>query len=54
VLALSKLGAADRALFESPLVGTTGGLGVPALPEPHPAWSGRLEAEWARRYGVAP
>ena len=54
VLALSKLGAADRALFESPLGGINAGPGVPALPEPHPAWSGRLEADWARRYGVAP
>ena len=51
VLALPKLTAADRALFERS-VGS--GPAVAILPEPHPAWSGRLETEWARRYGVAP
>jgi putative thiamine transport system substrate-binding protein len=54
VLALSMLGPAERTLFEGSQGGTVSGPGVPALPEPHPDWSGRLEAEWARRYGVAP
>ncbi|MCF3642313.1 ABC transporter substrate-binding protein [Rhizobium sp. TRM95111] len=56
VLALDKLGAADRRAFEAiPLgVATLGpeALG-PALPEPHPDWMTHIEAEWTRRYGAA-
>jgi putative thiamine transport system substrate-binding protein len=54
VLALDRLGAADRELFRSlPLGPATlppDRLG-PAFPEPHPTWTLRLEQEWRRRYG---
>lgn len=55
VLAMEKLSPDDRARF------ATLDLGVatlppeelgPVLPEPHPSWVGRIEVEWARRYGV--
>lgn len=54
VLDVAKLSAADKAVFaELPLGVATlspAELGA-ALPEPHPSWSGWLEAEWERRYG---
>lgn len=57
VLALGKLSEADRALFAALPQGKAtlapDAMG-PALNEPHPSWTARLEAAWARRYGVAP
>lgn len=57
VLAMGKLQPADRALFAA-LPASPAGLAPdrmgPALPEPHPSWMTRLEAEWARRYGAGP
>lgn len=56
VLALDKLTPEDRALFEGLDLGiatlTPEQLG-PALPEPHPSWMTRIEADWAGRFGVA-
>jgi putative thiamine transport system substrate-binding protein len=55
VLAMEKLPAEDRARFAAL------DLGIATLPpealgrvlaEPHPSWVGRIEQEWARRYGV--
>ena len=55
VLALDKLAPEDRARFAAlePGVATLRPeeLG-PVLQEPHPSWVERIEAEWARRYGV--
>lgn len=56
VLALSKLPEADRAAFAALDLGIATlppeKLG-PALPEPHPDWMTRIEAEWIKRYGAA-
>lgn len=56
VLAVDLLPAADRARFDALALGVAtlppDALG-PAIAEPHPSWMTRLEAEWARRYGVA-
>ncbi|CAN7276035.1 ABC transporter substrate-binding protein [Pararhizobium sp. LjRoot238] len=56
VLALSKLSEADRAAFAALALGIAtlppDQLG-PALPEPHPDWMTRIEAEWIKRYGAA-
>ncbi|WP_349436562.1 ABC transporter substrate-binding protein [Pararhizobium sp. A13] len=56
VLALSKLSEADRAAFAALELGVAtlppDQLG-PALPEPHPDWMTRIEAEWIKRYGAA-
>lgn len=56
VLAVAKLAADDRARFEALDLGVAtlapDALG-PAIDEPHPSWMVKLEAEWARRYGVA-
>jgi putative thiamine transport system substrate-binding protein len=50
VLDLSKLPAAERALFNAaPLPGQVQQT-APALPEPHASWVDPLEKEWARRY----
>ncbi len=52
VLAVERLPAAERALFQqaqSPGVVTRP---APALPEPHGSWVAVLEREWARRYAV--
>lgn len=55
VLGLDKLSEADQARFASidlgPATLKPEDLG-PALPEPHPSWMERLEAEWKRRYGA--
>lgn len=55
VLAIGKLSAEDRARFAALELGVATlppeKLG-PVLPEPHPAWVGQIEKEWARRYGV--
>ncbi len=56
VLAMSKLGAEDRARFEALDLGVAtlkpDRFG-PSLDEPHPSWMDRLETEWKRRYGAA-
>ncbi len=56
VLAMDKLDAAARARFDEIALGiatlSPAELG-PALPEPHPSWMERLEADWTARFGVA-
>jgi putative thiamine transport system substrate-binding protein len=53
VLDFSRLGPGELALFEAvPTDAATPGpeeLGIP-LPEPHPSWMERIEAEWQQRY----
>ncbi len=50
VLDLTKLPAAERALFgASPLPGQVR-QSAPTLPEPHAAWVDPIEKEWTRRY----
>ena len=53
VLDLSRLGPADRALFDeltaSPALPTAAELGTPLL-EPHSSWMTRITAEWQKRY----
>jgi putative thiamine transport system substrate-binding protein len=50
VLALDKLGAADRALFgANPAPGQVKAF-APVLREPHGSWVDPIEREWARRY----
>lgn len=55
VLAMDRLDAADRALFDAVDLGVAtlspAELGEP-LPEPHPSWVERLETDWIARYGV--
>nr|WP_254813778.1 ABC transporter substrate-binding protein [Rhodovulum sp. ES.010] len=55
VLAMNKLSAADRARFDALNLGIAtlppDALG-PALPEPHPSWMTRIEADWTERFGV--
>jgi len=55
VLALAKLTPEDRARFEALSLGVAtlppDKLG-PALAEPDPSWTERVESEWKRRYGV--
>ncbi len=55
VLAVDRLSPEDRARFEALELGIAtlppSELGS-TLPEPHPSWVGRIEHEWARRYGV--
>ena len=57
VLDVASLPRADRALFEAiergPATLAPDALG-PALPEPHPSWMERIEADWERRHGTAP
>jgi len=57
VLDLGLLSVPDRARFEALDLGiatlTPEQLGAP-LPEPHPSWMVRLEADWQARFGVAP
>ena len=54
VLDLDRLPPDDRALFDAVPIGvatlSARALGTP-LPEPHPSWVQRIEAEWQRRYG---
>ena len=56
VLDVADLPAEDRALFEAidlgPATLSPDALG-PALPEPHPSWMERVEADWERRYSAA-
>jgi putative thiamine transport system substrate-binding protein len=56
VLAMDKLAPEDRARFEAIDLGiatlSPQELG-PALPEPHPSWMTRIEADWTDRFGVA-
>jgi putative thiamine transport system substrate-binding protein len=53
VLDLDRLTAEQRALFDAipddPAAPDPEELGVP-LPEPHPSWMERIEAEWQKRY----
>ena len=55
VLAMDKLPPEGRAQFEAidlgPATLNPAELGE-ALPEPHPSWMERIEADWVRRYGV--
>lgn len=55
VLAMDQLSAADRKRFDNLDLGaatlTPAQLGV-ALPEPHPAWMERIEADWVTRFGI--
>ena len=55
MLALAKLTPEDRARFEALSLGVAtlppDKLG-PALAEPDPSWTERVESEWKRRYGV--
>lgn len=56
VLAMEKLSPSDRAAFAALDLGvatlTPAALGR-TLPEPHPDWMTRIEAEWLKRYGAA-
>lgn len=56
VLTMDRLAEGDRALFDALELGvatlTPAELGAP-LPEPHPSWMTRIEADWTARYGVA-
>lgn len=56
VLAMDKLSEAQAAAFDALDLGiatlSPAELGT-ALPEPHPSWMSRIEAEWIDRYGVA-
>jgi putative thiamine transport system substrate-binding protein len=53
VLAVPKLPAELRALFDSkPLPGQVLS-SAPAIAEPHGSWVGVLEAQWIKRYGIA-
>jgi len=56
VLAMDKLSPEDRARFEALDLGiatlSPEELG-PALPEPHPSWMTRIEADWIDRFGTA-
>jgi putative thiamine transport system substrate-binding protein len=55
VLAMDKLTPEDRAAFAAidrgPATLPPEALG-PVLPEPHPSWMIRIEAEWLKRYGA--
>jgi putative thiamine transport system substrate-binding protein len=57
VLSMERLPAESRALFDDLALGiatlSPAELGR-TLPEPHPSWMVRLEADWTRRYGVSP
>jgi putative thiamine transport system substrate-binding protein len=56
VLALSTLSEADKAAFaalELDVATLPADQLGPALPEPHPDWMTRIEAEWTKRYGAA-
>lgn len=56
VLDMDALSPADRAAFDALELGVAtlspAELGQ-ALPEPHPSWMSRIEADWTERYGVA-
>jgi len=51
VLALTRLSAADLALFSSAVAPGQVTKPAPTLPEPHGSWVDPLEREWTRRYG---
>lgn len=56
VLALGTLSEADKAAFaalELDVATLPADQLGPALPEPHPDWMTRIEAEWTKRYGAA-
>lgn len=52
VLALDKLGAADRARFGTGMAPGQVEQTMPAILEPHGSWVDPLEKEWLRRYGA--
>lgn len=52
VLAVERLPAPQRQLFEGQAVPGTVTRPAPALPEPHASWVEALEREWTRRYGT--
>jgi putative thiamine transport system substrate-binding protein len=51
VLAVSKLAAADAALFTAASAPGSVTMAGPALLEPHASWVGLLESAWLKRYG---
>lgn len=51
VLAVERLPAAQRALFEQGRASGMVAAPAPVLPEPHASWVGTIEREWARRHG---
>ncbi len=51
VLAVERLGAADRALFTQAAAPGTVTQAAPVLPEPHASWVDAIEREWLKRYG---
>ena len=53
VLAIDKLGAADRALFTATAAPGQVARPAPTWPEPHGSWVDPLDREWTRRYGQA-
>ena len=53
VLALERLGSADRALFAAARAPGQVTRPAPTLPEPHASWVDPIEREWTRRYGQA-
>jgi len=53
VLALDKLGPAERALFEAGAAPGQVTQPAPAIPEPHGSWVDPIEREWQRRYAIS-
>jgi len=51
VLAVDRLAAVDRALFNDSVAPGSVMTPAPALPEPHASWVPALEREWLHRYG---
>lgn len=51
VLALDRLSAGDRALFDQGSAPGSVAQAAPVLPEPHASWVEVIEREWARRHG---
>ncbi|KCV81738.1 hypothetical protein ATO10_10345 [Actibacterium atlanticum] len=56
VLTMDRLSNEERAMFDALELGiatlTPAELGA-SLPEPHPSWMTRIEADWTNRYGVS-
>lgn len=50
VLAIDKLGDAERALFTAGAAPGQVRVAAPTIPEPHASWVDPIEREWARRY----
>jgi putative thiamine transport system substrate-binding protein len=51
VLAVERLGAAERALFTANAAPGQLSANAPVILEPHGSWVDPIEREWARRYG---